>query len=48
MVGFGVEGCASAFAVASLCSIWVVGGGGFSGAIVVPETTPRYGNGGEY
>ena len=46
MVGFGLGGCAPAFAVASLCSIWVVGGGGFSGVIVVHETAPRYGNGG--
>ena len=35
-----------AFAVASVYSIRVVGGGVFSGAIVVHEIAPRYGNGG--
>ena len=45
-VGCGVWGCVPAFAVASVYSIRVVGGGVFSGAIFVRETAPRYGNGG--
>jgi len=46
MVGCGVGGCAPAFAVASVYCIRVVGGGVFCGAIDVPETARRYGNGG--
>ena len=48
MFGCGVEGCARAFAAAGVCCVCVcvVVESIFGGALGVPETLPRYVNGG--